>query len=630
MCGIAGFCGNGCLDDLQKMMSVLKKRGPDMEGVFVSGLLFMGHCRLSVIDLSERSRQPMANEDGTIWVICNGEIYNFKELKSDLLKRGHRFKSGSDTEVILHLYEDKGLEAIPQFIGMYAFVIWDAKKKRLILGRDKMGQKPLFYAQQGGNFFFASEARAIVKHSVFSVKLNLKAMAKYFLHEHVPTPEAIWEDMHKLPPATLLIYNSESGNIELKEYWRLTFSPKIILTWNEYIEELDKRIAAAVKRHSIADVPQGIFMSGGLDSTTIAYYAQRFSNKPIKTFTVGFPEKGFNEFSEARVVADYLGTDHREIVISDDDMFNLADRTIKQLDEPFADSSLIPYYYLSKISRKDVTIALGGDGGDELFVGYLQLKAHDILSWYRFLPYYIRRYLIRPLVLSLPSTFGNLSWEYKAKKFIQADGFLSNPFHCQKIWMGAFVPKYLSQLFSDTAIFNRIRPFLFEDTDALLSKLPKETTIEDRLLYLTQHQYLMDDGLTRTDRASMMNSLEVRSPYLDDELVDWVNKIPYRVKFHQRELKHLFKKLVRKLLPKELLTFPKRGFTPSLSRWFFSKQNKKIEEVLFSNNEKMFRQSFLIKIWNEHINRRFDHRKTLWTFFVWKIWSKEYLGHMLS
>lgn len=624
MCGIAGFYGQGNKEDLVRMLKVLEKRGPDMDGTFIQPPFFSGHKRLSIIDLSLNARQPMSNEDGSIRVGCNGEIYNFRQIKDGLLEKGHKFLSNSDTEVIAHLYEEQGFEAFKQLVGMFALFIWDGRKRKVILVRDRMGQKPLFYARQNGNFFFASEARAIVRHAYFRTQLDLSAMAKYLLHEHVPTPDAIWQNMHKLLPGTFLVFNTISGVISLEKYWKLKFSPKIYLSEEEYIQEIDRRLRKSVKRRMIADVPIGIFMSGGLDSTAVAYYAQQESSSPIKTFSIGFRERSYSELPQAKIIADYFKTDHQEIVMLSKDALALVSEVAEQLDEPFADSSIVPYYYLSKIARNKITVALGGDGGDELFVGYPQIKANRLLKWYRFIPASIRKGILIPLIKAIPTSFRKLTWDYKMKKFIEVEDFINNPLLCQKIWMGAFVPQYLAQLL-DPDIFKKIKPSLFEDVENLCRGLDSRETLNDQILHITQHQYLMDDGLVKVDRSSMMNSLEVRSPFLDHELVEFVNRIPFEIKFYHGRYKYLYKKLLKKRFPPQVMNLPKRGFALPISEWFICDFRETIEKNIFQGNDGLFNTNFVRKIWNEHLRKSFNFRKPLWTFFIWKLWSKHNL-----
>lgn len=624
MCGIAGFLGIGNKDNLLDMMATLHHRGPDDEGIYIDGRVHLGHKRLAIIDLSSHGRQPMSNEDNSIWLTFNGEIYNFQTLRKSLIENGHRFKSNTDSEVVIHLYEDYGTDMFEKLNGMFAFALWDKKKQKLYLARDKMGQKPLYYSFTKGTFLFASEAGAILKHLIFEKRLNLKLLAKFLFYEHVPTPDCIWENISQLNPASYLVYDIIEQRYKISKYWKISYLPRLCLKEQECIDLLEAKIIQAVKRHLIADVPVGVYLSGGMDSTIVAYYSQKILNGGLKTFTVAFSEATFGEQHRARETAKFLGTDHHEIDFSAKDFFNTAFEIIPEMDSPFADSSLIPAYYLNKFAKKYIKVALGGEGGDEIFVGYPIYMAHELLKYFQSIPVGIRRNIIIPIVNNIKTSYQNETWVYRLKKFIEAEGYLDNPFYCQQIWLGAFGPIRLLRLFKKEFHEKINLSDLFENIDLYRQDAEKDEELIDGLMRQTQHKYLMDDGLTKADRASMANSLEMRSPLLDNELVEWVNRIPFHCKYKRGKTKIILRKFMSKKIPKDIVSGRKRGFTPPIAEWFAKDFQGRIKEYIFSRND-LFNMDYVEKLWKEHISQKQNHRKTLWTLFVWNLWSSENL-----
>lgn len=623
MCGIAGFVGpEGNESDLRAMLARMKLRGPDDEGVLVRGSVHLGHKRLSIIDLSENARQPMTNEDATVWLIYNGEIYNFRSLRDDLVQRGHVFKSHTDSEVIIHLYEEKGVDAFALLNGMFAFCLWDTRRNKLFLARDRMGQKPLYYAQVKDTFMFASECGALLKHPLFKKTLNLKAVAKFLFYEHVPTPDCIWEGAGQLYASSYLAYDIPSRTFTVTRYAGLTYLPRLDAISNRTIlDTLDGKIADSVKRHLISDVPAGVYLSGGIDSSTVAYYAQKAAGR-IKTFTIAFEEDSFGEQERARATAEMLGTEHHEIPFTHDDFLKTTMEIIPRLDAPFADSSLIPAYHLNKYSRPRITVALGGEGGDELFVGYPIYMAHQVLEYLRRIPPWIRRSFIVPAVSLLPSSYRNETWEYRMKKFFEAERYFHNPFYCQQIWLGAFGPALLKRLFRADYHGQLHLEALFDNIDYYRAQAQAGEDVIDGLMRQTQAKYLMDDGLTKTDRASMMNSLECRAPFLDREIVEWVNRIPFTRKYKSGKLKVLLKELMQGRIPAQVLSGPKRGFTPPIAEWFVTRFGDQVRDVIFAESP-FFNRDFIERVWNEHARKKYNHRKLLWTLFIWQLWSRE-------
>jgi len=436
MCGIAGFVGQGNEEILKKMTGSLERRGPDSEGFFIKDGIYFGHRRLSIIDLAT-GHQPIFNEDKTISIIFNGEIYNFKDLRKQLEKRGHKFYTQSDTEVIVHLYEDKGEDFLKELNGMVALALWDDKKEKLILARDRLGEKPLYYSFLGGKLIFASELKAILVHPQIKRELDFYSLAKYLNYEYIPFPQTIFKNIYKLGPGEYLIY--QKGILEKKKYWDIGFNSKLknrdsiygsegeeeneVLFANqnsklleeEAMKGLEEHLERSVKMRLVSDVPLGIWLSGGIDSTAIAYYAQKNSPTPIKTFSIGFTDLSFDESKYARQAAEFLKTDHYEKVLTPRDCLDLIPQIFEFLDEPLADASIVPTYLLSKFTREKVKVALGGDGGDELFMGYPTFQAHQLAKIYQKLPYFLRKNLITPIVNHLPVSFNDFSFDFRLK-----------------------------------------------------------------------------------------------------------------------------------------------------------------------------------------------------------------------
>ncbi|MDO8265105.1 MAG: asparagine synthase (glutamine-hydrolyzing), partial [Candidatus Parcubacteria bacterium] len=480
MCGIAGFVGQGNEEILRKMTGTLKHRGPDDEGYFIDpvGGIFLGHQRLSIIDLA-CGRQPIFNEYRSICVIFNGEIYNFQELRAELEKKGHKFNTRSDTEVIVHSYEEKGDDFIKDLNGMFTFALWDNKIKKLILGRDRIGEKPLYYSLMEKTLIFGSEPKAVLAHPKLKRELNLFSLAKYLNYEYVPGPETIYKGILKLGPGEYLVYTN--GDINIKKYWEIKFQPENNLSEKEILYNLDRHMERSVKMRMVSDVPLGVWLSGGLDSTSIAYYAQKNSDKPIKTFSIGFSDKSFDESKYAREAADFLKTDHYEKILTAKECLDLIPQISDFLDEPFADASVIPTYLLAKFSRGKVKVGLGGDGGDELFMGYPTFQAHKLAKFYKVIPQFFRNSLIEPIIRSLPASSKNISLDFKLKRFIS--GFEYSPEIRDQIWMGSFQPKDFSRIFSAEAYQEIKNRDIFSDINNYLSRAGNENP-ENRLIYL--------------------------------------------------------------------------------------------------------------------------------------------------
>ena len=621
MCGIAGFTGGGNRSDLENMIAAIKHRGPDDEGIFLVGDVGLAHARLSVIDLSERGHQPMFNEDKTIGIVFNGEIYNFKELKNELIKLGYKFKSDTDTEVIIYLYEEFGESCFERLNGMFAIGLYDFRLGKLILARDKMGKKPLYWAIFGGTLMFASELRAIMEHRIFKKELNLDALNKYLTYEYVPTPHSIFKNVYKLEPANYLVYQNKE--IKKIKFWEIEFNNSDI-SFDEAITQLDKKINESVKLRMVSDVPFGVFLSGGLDSSTIAYYAQKNSSRKIKTFSVNFEEKSFDESKYAQKVSDILGTEHYDQLLTTKNLIETLS-TIDLIDEPIGDASIIPTYLLSKHARNYVTVALGGDGGDELFAGYPTFQADVLAGIYEKIPTLIKKIFLEKIIHKIPETDNNFSLGFRLKTFVKGLGGDKNYRHHR--WLGSFTAEEKEKLFK-REIWNEIDAKKdFEEIDYYLKNIKAEDH-RNKTLGLYMRTYLMDEVLVKVDRASMKNSLEIRSPFLDPNLVELANSLPFSFKLKGFTTKYILKKLMEDKLPGSIVYRKKKGFGIPLSRWLRNELKEFCDGLLSEEkikNQGLFNYDYIARLKQEHFDENKNNRKKLWTLMAFMIWYERFI-----
>ena len=633
MCGILGFLTSKATDVpdhevLRTMRDSLVHRGPDDSGEFIRPVddrgpfVFLGHRRLSIIDLSG-GHQPLSNENETVWAIFNGEIYNFRELRSGLEARGHKFKTNSDTEVIVHSYEEYGEECFKRFNGMFAIGIWDESQKRLVLARDRLGKKPLYYSLINGTFIFASELKAILGYPYFPRKVDPLSLMKYLFFEYIPSPHTIFKDAKKLPPASYLIW--EGRKTEVQEYW----SPFCIEQTEKDLPEAEVELRMvdllrnSVKRRLISDVPLGVFLSGGIDSSTITAFAQKEVPGKIETFSIGFEDPSFDESKYARLVSKYLGTEHHEQTMIPSDLLNLVPNLPDILDEPMADASILPTYLLSKFTREHVTVALGGDGGDELFAGYPTYLAHKFARRYEMFRGNLHP-LIAFLVNLLPVSDNNISFDFKVKKFLSGIGYPDGIRNF--VWLGSFSFPELRKILSPglDVPFDPIR--IAEEIQSYERGFPlkDETTL---LQYLDLKLYLQDDILVKVDRASMACSLEVRAPFLDHEFVEFVMNLPSSLKLRRFTAKYLLKKVMKDFLPKEVIHRKKKGFGVPIAKWVKGPLRELFGDLLSFNRiktEGFLNPSYVNSLLQNHLVNKKDNRKQLWTLLVWELWVNRY------
>jgi asparagine synthase (glutamine-hydrolysing) len=624
MCGIAGFVnGQGQPADrlvLARMTATLVHRGPDGDGFHLDGPVALGHRRLSIIDI-EGGSQPMANEDETVWVSFNGEIYNDPALRKGLLAAGHTFRNSSDTEGLVHLYEEHG-DGFPGLLnGMFALAIWDARRRRLILTRDRMGQKPLFYAVlPRGGLAFGSEPKAVLAHPEVGHQLDPRSLERYLFYEYIPAPDSIWLGMKKLPPGHTLVW--EDGRITVAPYWTSpepidpgeTFEAASGRFWGEFVE--------AVGRHRRSDVPLGVFLSGGVDSSSVAAALTEWEPAAkVRTFSIGFDDPSFDESEHARLVAAHLGTDHRERTFSADDVLRLLPEVAGWLDEPFGDASILPTHLLSRFAREEVTVALGGDGADELLAGYPTFKAERASAIYRRLPRAARS-LAEAAVGQMRVDHRNMSLDFRLKQFLRGAGEPTALAHQR--WLGSFSGAEILSLLVDPGAFGVEREHL-----ARAGRLPAGLDAMTLSLRLYQDTYLPDDILTKVDRASMACSLEVRAPFLDSELVDSIQAMPAVFKYRRGHTKRLLKHAARSRLPASILDRPKKGFGIPVARWLRGPLSPLLDSLLGPERLKaqgLFDPDEVARRVREHRDGVRDHRKPLWTLLMFQLWHERWLG----
>lgn len=611
MCGICGFAGNGSIDDLRRMNTMLLHRGPDAEGIWSdpSKGIFLGHRRLSVLDIKD-GVQPMWTTDGMLGISFNGEIYNARELRHELEQSGHIFTSDhSDTEVLLHGYRAWGSELPRHLNGMWAFAIFDKVNNMFFLSRDRFGKKPLFYTEQSGTFMFASELTALQTHSSFTCKISRNALKKYFAYNYVPAPHTLYTSVYKLPPGYNLLYTLAERTTTVQQYWEFALDPFTAIPANAetvWAEELRSLIDKAIYRRLTADVPLGIFLSGGIDSSAIAAFARhRIAPEQVQTFSIGFEEPSFDESAYAHFAARHLGTTHHHRTLSLETATSLLPEIATMLDEPLGDSSLLPTYLLCKESRKHVTVALGGDGADELFAGYDPFHALTAANLYATLMPQPVHTAIRLLIQRLPVSHVNMSTDFKLKRTLRGLSYsrpLWNP-----VWQAALDPKEIEELFAEPTSPEE----LFAEAITCWEQC-KQTNLVDKTLEYFTKLYLQNNILTKIDRASMMNSLEVRSPFLDIDLVNFVRRIPSSYKYRNGTTKYILKKALEPVLPKKILHRAKKGFGVPVGTWFRNK-TLTIDPNSAANG---LSRPFIERQIASHVSGRSDNRAFLWNAWL--------------
>src|SRR5579859_938206 len=630
MCGICGILNLALepaahRDRIDRMSERLKHRGPDSSGKFELAYVALGFRRLSIIDL-ETGNQPLFNEAGDVTLVFNGEIYNYRELRQGLVDRGHVFKTLSDGEVIAHLYEEQGTDFIRELNGMFAIALWDDRAKRLVLARDRAGEKPLYYWRSGRTLVFGSEIKALLEYPGIGRGLDTEAVTQYFFYGYFPAPRSVFAEIQKLPAAHCLV--AEGGEIRIEGYWRMQDylrAPDLpaIKKSDEQnlVEELRRRLREAATSRLVSDVPLGVFLSGGVDSSTLVALMSELTPGNVNTFSVAFPEKTFNEEPYAKLVADHFHTRHHVVRADEADMRDAFHTLADHLDEPVADPAVIPTFLLSCFARTEIKVALSGEGSDELFGGYPTYLGARLAEYYLRLPRFLRRQFFDRMKNFLPVSSTAVPKGLFLRRFLSHAE--RNPAERHEIWFGMFSPAELNQLFAPgwkgpEPASSRI----FAPLARVLEGVRFDATLAE-MLYLDFRLYLEDNLLVKIDRASMACSLELRTPFLDHRLMEFAAGLPASLKVRRFELKYLLKRAVEKWLPHKIVYRQKRGFSVPISRWMRKELRPWLDETLDEDKlkrEGLFNAPFVRRLLEEHWAGRADHRKTLWTLFNFQLW----------
>lgn len=650
MCGIAGACWTNAgepLSDaiLKKMTDALVHRGPDDEGAYSSsqtvsaagsassnaGGAVLGFRRLSIIDLAG-GHQPLSNEDGTVWIAFNGEVYNYRELKPELEKLGHRFRTASDTECIVHAYEQWGRDCVQHLRGMFAFAIWDNRERRLFLARDRMGQKPLVFRLAAGRLVFASELKGLLQIPNAPRDVDPQAVADYVALQYVPHPRSILSGYRKLPPGHWAEFNAVTGEFKVESYWQAPYArpgqdhqaQARVISAADAGSQLRETLTEAVRLRMRSDVPFGAFLSGGVDSTIITGLMQQQSGPKVKTFSIGFSVKQFDERTYAREAAARLGTEHHEFVV-DPSAVEMLPRLTWHYDEPFADSSAIPTMYLSQLTRQQVTVALTGDGGDELFAGYDRYRAVELARRIDRLPWLLRAPLTSSLWQHLPAPVRQKSRLRQIKRFLAMLG--QSPERRYANWVSIFDDARRSSLFSDDFLETLHG---HDGASFLLGAYANcaETDFVQKTTCVDVETYLPCDILTKVDIASMSFSLEARSPFMDHHVVELAARIPMDLKLHGGRGKRILIDTFQDLLPESIQTRPKMGFGVPLDHWFRNELRAMLTDTLLESRTLQrgyFRPEAIRKLVDEHTSSQWDHSSRLWLLLVFELWHRRFL-----
>ena len=626
MCGICGVYSlnrHQPADEpfVRQMTSEMTHRGPDQDGFLVDGSVALGMRRLSIIGLQD-GQQPISNEDGRTHIVLNGEIYNYRELRRALEAKGHRFRTHSDTEAIVHAYEEYGEECVHHLNGMFAFAIWDQTRQQLMVARDRLGIKPLYYYFKGSEFGFCSELKPLLGSPCIERRLDPRAVDALMNFDYVPTPLSIVKDIQKLPAGHFATLTS--AGLRLRQYWDVDFSRNGLHRSDEIEEELMSRLSTAVSRQMVSDVPVGAFLSGGVDSSLVVALMRRAESGPIKTFSIGFGDASFDELKYARVVAKHLGTDHYESVVNPSDEALILG-AIEALDEPLADDSIVPTLLVSRLARTQVKVVLSGDGGDELFAGYDRYRADRLAGWYEKIPSTWRSGVLEPLIDRVPQTSKKLGIFNNITRL--QDGVRKPEWLGHARWLtylGAterqrlYRPEFLSLLAGyDTHHHLRSRLGAAGGRDRL-----------SRQLYTDIKSYLVDDVLTKVDRMSMAASLEVRPPLLDHELVEFVARIPSDLKLRVFQSKYILKKTASQLLPKSIVYRRKAGFSMPVKNWLRRDLKPLFVDAVEGAlaRQDLFEPSYIRTLMADHEAMRANHSHTLWALLVLGVWSRSNLS----
>jgi asparagine synthase (glutamine-hydrolysing) len=632
MCGICGIVAPSGLQPASElvdaMCGTIVHRGPDDQGTYVRDGVALGMRRLSIIDL-EGGHQPIHNEDESAWIVFNGEIYNYRALREELSRAGHRMYTHSDTEVVLHAYEQWGEGFLARLNGMFGLAIWDRRKRVLLLARDRLGIKPMHYIRLGQRLLFASEIKALLADPAMPREVDPVALADYLALEFVPTPRSILRGVRKVPPGHYLTWRQADGDLLVQRYWDVGIEASEtagdLPDLDSCATSLHAALKEAVRKELVADVPVGVFLSGGIDSSAVAAMMSELTPGNVNSFSIGFEDPSFDESSYARLVARHLRTTHRELMLEPRMLLDLVPTITESLDEPMADASIIPTYLLSKFTRQHVKVALGGDGGDELFAGYPTLQAHRLAGYYGRLPPFLRNTVVPALVDRLPVSMDNISFDFKARRFVGSACLPVGERHLR--WMGSFTPdETCGLLMPDVAEQLAAPPGAVALTDHLADRELREPL--NQVLHLDMKLYLENDILVKLDRASMMASLEARVPVLNVDFVEHVLRLPLSVKLHGWRSKYILKRAMRGVLPDAVLDRPKKGFGIPIAKWFRGPLRELLLDVLAEDRLRQqgyFQPEVVRRLIQDHLAGRRDNRKQLWTLFIFQRWHESYM-----
>jgi asparagine synthase (glutamine-hydrolysing) len=619
MCGICGFNWN---DEklIQKMVQKIHHRGPDANGVKTFPGFSMGNARLSILDLSAKGNQPMSTRNDKLWIVYNGEVYNFPEIKKELTARGYKFNSHTDTEVVLKSYEEYGPGCLEKFNGMFAFAIWDEEKKELFLARDRIGIKPLYYYLKDGRLIFGSEIKSILEADCVKREVNLQSMYYYLGYEFVPAPDTMFKNIYKLRQGHYAIFKNSS--LQIQKYWELKFKPEI-LNEEEATDRIFTALEKSVQRRLISDVPLGVFLSGGLDSSTVVGLVSRLYPKKVRTFSIGYRDKTFSELPYAKTVSDFFNTEYNVLMIdpvSPEDI----ERSLYHLDEPMTDLSTIPFYLISCKAREKVKVCLSGEGGDEIFLGYDRFKAAKINRYYNIFPSFIRKKIISSLILRLPDQPQKKGAINMLKRFVE--GTLYPEEAGAMRWQYFLNPEIGQNIFrKSTQHHIAFTPF---DPIYYFSRICNSANTTDRDIFVDIKLTMADSVLMKIDKMSMATSLEVRVPFLDHEVVELCASIPAGLKLNKLTTKYILRKTLKKygLLPESIIYRGKQGYSLPVKNWL-REELKDYMIDLFKNSpiiKENFNSSYLSLLINEHLQLKHNHNHILWALVNLSLWYKKF------
>jgi asparagine synthase (glutamine-hydrolysing) len=633
MCGICGVLQLGPQPEpvdealVTRMTAVVAHRGPDDSGTYVNGRVGLGLRRLAVIDLSRNGHQPMCNEDGSVWIVFNGEIYNFAELKKEyqLEARGHVFRSATDTEVLVHLYEEFGPDLVTKLNGMYAYAIWDARRQELHLARDPFGVKPLFYARQGTRFLFGSEIKSILQDPRVPRRPNLQALHDFLTFAYVPGEQTAFAGIWEVPPGHRMVIDRD-GKVTTTRFFDLAFNEDESLDERQAVHQARDLLHVAVKRQLVADVPVGVLLSGGMDSSTIVALMHRHTSEPIHTYSVGFEDQSFNELPHASLVAKMFATQHHEVVVTPAMVRDVLPKYIGYIDEPYADGSAIPTYFVCELARREVVVVLSGEGGDEAFAGYDTHAAYKTAQWFRHIPRFVRQCLLAPLVNCLPVSHKKLSLEFKLKRFL---GGLDLPPPQAHLWWRIVLTESQKRALYTPAVLEELSPAAPDRHFAEVFGRSGAKDVLNRLLLIDASVFLPDDLMIKNDRMSMAHSLEARVPMTDPELTGFMARVPARLKLPRLRKKHLMRRAMEGVLPRAILNKKKVGLEMPYSRWL----KHELNDVLMSRcapsrlaETGLFRPDAVEQLIGEHMAGQRDHGRALWGLLNYMLWHERYIA----